>query len=64
MNILQDISEGTKRLKFPPKTCENLYENTHISNVIHYETTWQLITASRRNIICCKVKSAYTKYMG
>ncbi len=52
MDILQDVSGGTKGLTFTKQTCENVYGNTNISKVGHYETTLQLGRASRRNKFC------------
>ncbi len=46
---LQDVSGGTKELKF----TKHVYGNTHISMVIHYQTTLQLVRASRRSTIMC-----------
>ncbi len=38
---------GTKGLTVTKTTCENVYGNTHISKIRHYETTLQLTRASK-----------------
>ncbi len=59
MDIMQNVSMGTKVLKFTKKRCENVYGNSHFKDMfelnhafnIKYEITLRLVRASRRNIM-------------